>query len=280
MLEFAGPEEAQQIYRALKKLESGEFKDSKLRDQNGGLMIVWHGSPRKFDQFKTDAKGEYRWRNKGVHFSSSREVIEQYSDKAMSALNVILYDLAVETYGNKAQRELTVEQTKEAIKIYNEIVADLIQNGKDSQYYHADPNNPDLDYIKYKNRRFGVEWALEPFNGELPNKDNSDLNPDLGLYIGNDIGKYEYAAVLNIEKPFKTDTTDMDFGFEQGEKSHAEQATDGTILFHQEAVSGMGGIKIDATKDTYSVGVFDPSKIRVLGRIENGRFALSDEIRQ
>lgn len=50
--------EAMEIYHKIKELSENDFKDSKLRDENGELMIVWHGSSRKFENFDPNAKGQ------------------------------------------------------------------------------------------------------------------------------------------------------------------------------------------------------------------------------
>ncbi len=151
---------------------AGAFKDSKLRTADGELMIVWHGSPRKFDEFKTDAKGEFRWRNEGVHFSSSREVIEQYADKAFSALRQMLYDIAMKEHGIKYGDPVQSEQVKKAKEIYNQIIKDVIEKGEDSAYYkkgysldvhEQKVRKPDLDALTYNGEIFGTEWRAWKF---------------------------------------------------------------------------------------------------------------------
>lgn len=279
-LSAMAPEQALEIYTALKKLESGEFKDSKLRDGNGELLIVWHGSPRKFDEFKTDAKGEWRSQNYGVHFSSSKEVVEQYSEKAYSALNEIRYLLAEEVSGIKGGEKSNSEHFANGDKIYNEIIADLITKGEESQFYKkgykidyrekkiSDERDTSLDRIIYGKQSFGIEWALEIFNGEMPNKENAHFDESAKLWLGKDIGKYAYACVLNIEKPFELETTDIDLAFIAGEDAHAEKSSDGTVLYHSEPIHAQGGEVNEEAKGTYSVAVFDPSQIRIIG-VEN-----------
>lgn len=271
------PEQALEIYRALKNLESGEFKDSKLRDENGELRIVWHGSPRKFDEFKTDAKGEWRDMNYGVHFSSSKEMVEQYSEKAYSALDNIRYNLAEEVSEIKDGSKLNSEHFANGDKIYNEIIADLVEKGEESQFYkkaykfdpkkkeYSDERRVHLDAITYGKQRFGVDWAFEIFNGEMPNKENAYFDERANLWLGRDVGKYAYACVLNIETPFEQETTDVDHDFEVGENAHTEKQTDGTILYHSEPVRAMGGMVAEEVKGTYSVAVFDPSQIKIIG---------------
>jgi hypothetical protein len=248
------PERAVEIYKALKKIQSEEFEKSKLVDANGELMIVWHGSPRKFNEFKTDAKGEWRWMNYGIHFSSSYEMIEEYSDKAYSALNDIRYSLAQEIGVTKDSIGLNDENNITKVnKVYNEIIADLIQNRQESRFYErgykrdlqtrefTHEKDPGSDAIVYGKQKFGVEWALEIFGGEMPTKENTYFNEHNKLWLGANVGKYAYACVMNVANPFKIETTSLDGGFEKGELSHKESATDGTILYHPEGINVIGG---------------------------------------
>lgn len=280
------PEKAKQAYNRIKELENGDLKESKLRDENGELMIVWHGSPRKFEEFNPKAKGEYRWRNQGTHFQSSKETVEQYAKKANRAWGYMAYNIGLEYFGLKDDSDLTDKQDKKAKEIYNEIIEDLIKNGEESKFFrkgfedHFDfekkimekhKRTPALDAIIYGKHQFGTEWVLEIFGGEMPTKENCSFNKKYGTYFGNDIGEYKYAAVLDIEKPFSEESKEIDHSFELGEKSHREQNTDGTILTHPENVKGMGNLEIPNTKGTYSVAVFDENKIKIIGiETENG----------
>lgn len=290
LLEVTDYENALKIYEDIKKLENGEFKDGKLLDENNELLIVWHGSPRKFDEFKTDVKGEFRWRNKGLHFNSSREIIKQYAEKAYKALNIILYDIALEISGAEYGIVLDEELQKKSIAEYNKMVQDIIEQGENSRFYHkeyeydygqkkfSNKRKPDFDYLIYGKQRFGLEWVLEIFGGEMPSKENTYLDKTNGLYWGNNIGEFEYAVVLNIENPFREETTNMDVGFEQGENSHKEKGTDGTILFHKESVIGDGQLEVSESKNTYSVAVFDKRKIKLIGKLrtKEGKFIIED----
>jgi hypothetical protein len=289
LLKLMDREQALQIYETIKQLAAGEFKDSVMRDDNGELMIMWHGSPRKFDTFKTDATGEYRWRNEGVHFSSSREVIGQYADKAYSAIRAVLIGIARADSRLSADTSLEGEVLAEAKGTYNEIIKDLLTNDEDSQYYKKGygynaqqqrVRKKDLDSIVYKDEQFGIDWFAEIFNGQMPSKDNTELDQQNGILLGKGISRYEYAAVVNIKDPYTAEAIDMDQGFEAGENAHKEESKDGTILFHKEAVIGMGGLQVKGTENTYSAAVFDPSKIKILGRREGGWFVVINKLEE
>lgn len=284
-------EKAAQIYNKTKELENGELKESKLRDENGELMIVWHGSSRKFEKFDPKAKGEWSWRNKGMHFQSSKETIEQYAKKAKSALNNILYNIGLEHFDMKGGSTFTNEQEQKIKEIYNEIIKDIVESGEDSKFfrkgyetYYSKEKRAEkqrrtsaLDAIIYGKQQFGTEWVLEIFGGEMPTKENCSFNEKYGIYIGNDIGEYKYAALLNIEKPFYKETADLDNGFEDGERFHQEQNTDGTILFHKEGVETFQEGKIRGTENTTSASVFDENKIKIIGIESEDGFEINKE---
>jgi hypothetical protein len=287
-------EKALEIYKAIKKLEKGEFKNSKLRDENGELMIVWHGSPRKFEKFDPKAKGQWRWRNEGIHFQSSKELVEQYAKKAHFAWETAVYSIGEELFNLKSGDVLAGEQLEKAREVFNEIIEDLIRNGEESKFYekgytpYYDKENktvkmqrdPSFDVIVYGKQRFSIEWFLEIFGGEMPTKENCVFNEKYGTYFGKDIGEYYYAVILNIENPFYLECLNVDYGFELGEKSHREQGTDGTILFHPKNIIGEGGLEIPNTKNTYSIAIFDPDKIKIIGIETEKGFEISKEFLQ
>lgn len=58
--------------RSLSKSQQEYFKDSKVRDENGNLLTVYHGSKNKFNEFTSDIN----W------FSSSKEYSNNYGKEA------------------------------------------------------------------------------------------------------------------------------------------------------------------------------------------------------
>ena len=267
--------QANDIHAKLKYLGEGSFKDSKVRNEDGELAIVWHGSPRNFDLFDTNAKGEYRWRNSGVHFSSSKELVAQYAKKAISALQTALGFIGKEEIGSDYSPK-NPEHFKQAAEAYNRVIKDLIDNGEQSIYYK---NHGHWSSVQYsEGNGFDMEWFGEIFGGELPTKDNSIMLQGpygVPIYYGREIGQNYYACVLNITNPFSEDSGSIDWSFEKGEESHKDNGTDGTILSHSENVKGIGNLEIEGTTGTYSYGVFNPNQIRIVGIESNGVFSLT-----
>lgn len=290
LIQLTGREQAIKTYAHIKQLESDEFKESQARDENGELILAWHGSPRKFDEFKLDSKGQWSWRNKGIHFSTSKELIQEYADKARSRFKLVCNSILRRLEKVTPESPWNEERFGKVARIYNEVVEDLIENGENSRYYHKEYRydqktdnrhfrDPSLDHIE---NPLGGHWAtdyfLEIFGGKIPTKESTVFDDKFGyygvkVYRGTDIGAYNYLTVLNITNPFRKQTyiTDMDDAFEDGERSHEQNRTDGSVLSHP---TGWGKIKINPTKELCSIAVFDPSQIRIIGREEDGKFVV------
>lgn len=275
---------AEDLYQKIKALGEGEFKESKARDTNGELMIVWHGSPRIFEQFDTNAQGEFRWRNQGIHFQSSKDLIKQYAEKAKKSLNQVVHGIGKEEFGHQEYDPLKKEHLQKAVESYNEVVRDLIANGKESKFYKRrhvlEGFSKGAESINYKEERFALESFAEIFGGNLPSEENTEMvkgPKGVEFYMGRNMGKVYYAAVLNMTRPFELETTDIDNGYEQGEESNKNSGTDGTILHHPTDLIGMGAQEVEGTAGTYSYGVFDPKDIKIIGREVNGVFEVMPE---
>ena len=70
----------------LSKEQQEFFKDSKIRDKNGNLMKVFHGSPNKFFTFR---QGVAEGWGKGIYFTDNRNDASEYGDNIVEAyLNI------------------------------------------------------------------------------------------------------------------------------------------------------------------------------------------------
>lgn len=294
LLGITGDEKiAAAIDRKLKELGQSDFKDSKMRNDKGELMLMWHGSPRDFDSFDMQTSGQWRWKNKGVHFSSSDEMVEQYSNKAINSLHTVIREIAYQDLGSspEAGQEWYVgnEQwrtaVQEAIQVYNIIVRDLIEKGIESSYFRKSTslsreNDPLDGAIQYKNRGFGMDWVSEIFGGQMPTEENTFFDEKQGMYLGEGIGRFKYLVALNIIQPHIADNVDESFGldreFRLGEEEHARGMVDGTIIAHPTGIQDhQRGGTVQGTERTYSAGVFDSGQIYILGTLrDSGEEAL------
>ena len=70
----------------LSKGQQEFFKDSKIRDKNGNLMKVYHGSPNKFFTFR---QGVAEGWGRGIYFTDNRNAASEYGDNVVEAyLNI------------------------------------------------------------------------------------------------------------------------------------------------------------------------------------------------
>ena len=63
------------------------FKDSKVRDKDGNLLVLYHGSPNNFNVFNTllakDKKSKYQLLF-GTHFTTNKEIASKYANNKLS----------------------------------------------------------------------------------------------------------------------------------------------------------------------------------------------------
>ena len=112
-----------------KQLSKGQqeyFKDSKIRDENGNLKVMYHGSPESFTEFdrkKAKASGYY---GSGFYFTDSDSHAKQYGNTYEVYLNIT----------NPVQ-DGTNDITKEQLRKFVEAVADNEDYGIDNYGYGA-----------------------------------------------------------------------------------------------------------------------------------------------
>ncbi len=276
-------EKAEFAHQKLSELQQNEFKGSKAVDGMGELAIVWHGTPRIFEQFDPSARGDFRWRNKGVHFATEKGNLTTYAEKANNDLYIAIDRIGAKTIANYDYSNS--KHFHQAVEEYNSLIDDLMQNGENSKYFHKHEEHETIDY---KGAGMDFAWFSEIFGGQLPTKENSHkvkASDEEYVYFGKDVGEAYYAVVLNIQNPFNlsADTTldkfnqgySLDSGFTLGENSHENQGTDGTIIHLNISSTNNSGQKIIETLDSFAV--FDPNKVKIVGREINGTFELMPE---
>ena len=77
--------------KQLSKVQQEYFKDSKVRDENGNLKVMYHGTPNEFTVFNPLLQGGKNGTAEGygIYFTDVAEVTESYGDKTMSGyLNI------------------------------------------------------------------------------------------------------------------------------------------------------------------------------------------------
>lgn len=76
--------------RKLSEKQSAYFKDSKVRDENGRLLVVYHGTDAEFDQFELSKAGDNGRREEfGFYFTDDQRITKQYGGRQIEAyLNI------------------------------------------------------------------------------------------------------------------------------------------------------------------------------------------------
>ena len=112
--------------RQLSEEQTEYFKDSKVRDENGSLKVMYHGSPESFTTFdkkKAKASGLY---GKGFYFSDSNSHAKQYGNTYEVYLNIT----------NPLQNG-TNDITKDQLRKFVEAIADDEDYGIENYGYEA-----------------------------------------------------------------------------------------------------------------------------------------------
>ena len=112
--------------RQLTKEQQEYFKDSKVRDENGDLMVMYHGSPEAFtvfDRSKAKSSGYY---GRGFYFTNSDSHAKQYGNTYEVYLNIT----------NPIQ-DGTNDITRDQLRKFVEAVANNEDYGIDNYGYDA-----------------------------------------------------------------------------------------------------------------------------------------------
>lgn len=112
--------------RELSKEQSEYFKDSKVRDKNGSLQVMYHGSPESFtvfDKKKAKSSGLY---GKGFYFTNSDSHAKQYGNTYEVYLNIT----------NPLQNG-TNDITKDQLRNFVEAIAEDEDYGIENYGYEA-----------------------------------------------------------------------------------------------------------------------------------------------
>lgn len=233
------------------------FKKSKIVKWNNDPKIARHGSPRKITNFDPDAFWEWRWRNKGIHFSGKKVLTEQYAKKAIKAFKSALYEIY--KHKNKCEPK-TFKDYEDIANMRNEIIEDLIKYKKTSRYYKYED---DTEYINpfWKTRRW-LERFLEIFGWQLPNNNNIQ-KIKIGenwkkILFGKDIWEYYYECFLKIIRCENVVADDIDAWFSQIETI---PNTDWWVVVPKDLIKGFGG-KIENSQWIENYCIFDPKNIK------------------
>lgn len=129
--------------RTLSKEQQEYFKDSKVRDKNGNLLTMYHGTPN----------GNFTEFNPGSYFSSNENYANNYQDENASILK------QNKGVSNKKTYQVYLNITN-PFELSNSVARDIYINefikGGNSGYF--DPYTSYNDYVRQFNDNDGFEW--------------------------------------------------------------------------------------------------------------------------
>ena len=138
------------------------FKDSKVRDENGNLLVVYHGTPERFNIFKSGYGGLY---GAGMYFTEDVKYAEGYS-KNLTINGKSVGGRVISAYIN-LENPLTIDNIKDLDDVYYKASRKEIQ--EDGFFYTE--TIKDFDFGK---------WLRENYDGIIVNNPALD-QPDVNM---------------------------------------------------------------------------------------------------
>lgn len=142
--------------------QTNYFKDSKVRDKNGNLLVVYHGTPERFNVFKSGYGGLY---GAGMYFTEDVKYAEGYS-KNLTINGESVGGRVISAYIN-LENPLTIDNIKDLDDVYYKASRKEIQ--EDGFFYTK--TKKDFDFGK---------WLKENYDGIIVNNPASD-QPDVNM---------------------------------------------------------------------------------------------------
>ena len=201
--------------RTLTKEQQEYFKDSKVRDENGNLQTVYHGTDSNFTIFDKSLSDEDNVLGQGLYFTANKEQSKKYGNKQYETyLNIknplVIDDLTTQALANKIQ---SIEPNANIID-FNYGVAStekmtnyLIENGYDgikagNDVYVAFDSNQvkNVDNIK-PTENDDIRYSLEgKTRSHYETIKNSNMVDKTGKEIANNLLKNERYIPLKNSK--------------------------------------------------------------------------------
>lgn len=220
--------------KKLSKEQQEYFKDSKIRDKNGKLLRVYHGSDNEFNTFDLNHVGEklYPAFGEGFYFDSDKSTAKNYTGaNGVENIKAVYLDIKNPYYASDSEvgtlhREELIKQGYDGVSVYgHEFVAFYPEQIKSIENI-APTSNPDIRYslidnqgreLSKQQQNFFRNSQARDYNGallELYHGTNSDFNifergtgeHGDGYYFTDD---YDYAEQY-------TDNVDMEENVEGG----------------------------------------------------------------
>nr|DAU93975.1 MAG TPA: Large polyvalent protein associated domain 38 [Caudoviricetes sp.] len=145
--------------RELSKEQQEYFKDSKVRDENGNLMTVYHGTPYEFNQFKYDKLGENTSSlGAGFYFTDKQSTAEEYKRDGGNIKEVYLDIKNPISYGKTT---ITKKEFSKFVNAVNKKTNGILaKDYGDIQYAinEYDYGGDDIDLVSSIKSASGLSW--------------------------------------------------------------------------------------------------------------------------
>ena len=176
--------------RLLSKEQQEYFKDSKVRDENGSLLEVYHGTPYEFYQFNYDKLGENTSSlGPGFYFTDKIETAEEYKRNGGNLKEVYLDLKKPLKYG---ETTITKSEYKTFINAINEETNGTYledYDGIENALMEYDYGGDDIDLVNAVHNASGLTYEKTfeilrntiGYDGII--SDKGFLNPDETLYV-------------------------------------------------------------------------------------------------
>ena len=176
--------------RILSKKQQEYFKDSKVRDENGSLLEVYHGTPYEFYKFNYDKLGENTSSlGPGFYFTDKIETAEEYKRNGGNLKEVYLDMKKPLKYG---ETTITKSEYKKFINAINEETNGTYledYDGIENALMEYDYGGDDIDLVNAVHSASGLTYEKTfeilrntiGYDGII--SDKGFLNPDETVYV-------------------------------------------------------------------------------------------------
>jgi hypothetical protein len=113
--------------RTLSKEQQEFFKDSKVRDENGKLLVMYHGTPSTFTVFDISKSSYINDIGRGFHFTTDKENAVSYQDGSNQDFENKIINRTYEILDEEGLDEDNVEEYNYA---YDKAEAELKNGGQ------------------------------------------------------------------------------------------------------------------------------------------------------
>lgn len=203
--------EKDNLGRSLSKQQQEYFKNSKVRDENGKLKEVYHGTPYDFNIFKYDKLGENTSSlGAGFYFTDKKQTAEEYARDSGNLKQVYLDIEKPMSYGKTTMTKAEYAKFIKAIDKETQGNYLLDYEGIQNALMEYDYGGDDIDLVSAVQSSSGLTWGKTfeilrkstGYDGVISEK--GFLNNDETLYVA-----FNSNQIKNIDNKIPTSNEDI-----------------------------------------------------------------------